>query len=314
MAMNNTTLAASLMPGGVMAIDWDGAQALLGQPVPAVASETEILAASGEAVRVGPGERFAILRGVAVMPVRGILTPNSTAFERYLGWATYDGIEESCAALAADDSVKAVCLPVDSVGGLVAGCEGAALAIHDLAQVKPVHVLINPTCASAAYWLASQATEISITAGGQVGSIGAMAAASQYVAPNGAGEQWGRFLSPNAQVKRVDPTTEEGKAEMARALGEAEAIFHAAIVRGRGGSVPELIARLSVSDDPKDGGAMFWGQAGVDRGLADRVEARAEFFARIFAAVKPDPAPVKGRSARADAARADAIRAEAKSV
>lgn len=295
--MTVNTISA-LVPPGVMALAEGPGRALMQTPLTA-----EMMADVSASITIERGERFVVQRGLAIAPIRGLLTPNMAVFERWLGWSTFFGIEETMAELAADDDVRAIAVPVDSPGGMVRGCEAAAEAIAAAAAVKPVHVLASPLCASAAYWLASQATTITMTPGSDVGSIGVAMSIGAPVAPNGAGDQWFDFLSSHARAKRPDPTTETGQAECARQLDEIEALFHAAVAAGRGIPEADLLSRLSVTDDAQDGGAVFNPQQAVARGLVDGVETRAAFFERMAAFAAP---PVQSSSAAAYIRRARA--------
>ncbi|WP_444430882.1 hypothetical protein ACTTAM_08335 [Rhodobacter capsulatus] len=114
------------------------------------------------------------------------------------------------------------------------------------------------------------------------------------------------FTSRHARAKWPDPATEDGKAEIRRGLDRTEARFHAAVAEGRGIAPEDLAARLSVSDDPEDGGAVFEAAEALARGLADRIETRAAFYARLRAAHAPAPRKGLARGARALARRARA--------
>lgn len=227
-------------------------------------------------------ERYTIQRGVAVVPVRGILTPNSAVLERWFGWSTYFGIAEALADLTGRGDVSAIVLDVDSPGGLVTGCAGAAEAVAAANSIKPVHAIAAPLAASAAYWIASQASSLAVIPGGIVGSIGVAMFASSIVGPDNWGEQWFSLTSSHARAKRPDPGTDEGMTELRRSLDEHEALFHAAVAAGRGIPEGDLAARLSVTSDPRDGGAVFQGADAIARGLADTVETRNAFYARMF--------------------------------
>ncbi len=290
------------VPGAPMALDAGFAAALLALDWPQ-AAQGDAMAAQGEA------ERYRIERGVAVVPVRGILTPNSAVLERWFGWSTYRGIEESCAALALDEGAAAVVLEFDTPGGMVLGIEDAAQAVAALAAIKPVYALAAPLAASAGYWLASQAREISMTPGASVGSIGVAVTAWRAMQPGGDGSQEFEFTSPHARAKWPDPTSETGRAEITRGLAETEARFHAAVAAGRKIALADLPAALSVSEDPADGGAVFAAPEAQARGLADRIETRAAFYARVLTAHAPAPR----RTTRVALARARAAEATARS-
>ena len=258
-----------------------------------------------DSAMVGQGERFAISRGVAVVPIKGLLTPNMFALERWLGWSTYQGIEETMGELSANDEVGAIVCEIDSPGGLVIGMEAAAEAIARAAAIKPVHVLVNPLAASAAYWLASQATDIAMTPGSLVGSIGTAVSANSHEKTDGRGDRWYQMTSEHARAKMPDPATDEGKAEYMRRLNESEARFHEAVAKGRGISLADLPAKLSVSDDVADGGATFQSDAAIERGLADTAELRAAFYDRVFSTYTMKPRKgTRAFSALAGAAQA----------
>lgn len=291
----------SHLRSNIVALSGVAGDALLAMDMPAAASGDQ-----GGVITIERGQRFAVQRGLAVVPVRGLLTPNMLAFERYMGWATYDGIEETLDELAGDSDVSGVVLDMDCPGGMVRGIQAAADAIAACAAVKPVHVLVNPLAASAAYWLAAQATEITMTAGAECGSIGVRLVSATPLQPDMMGEQWFEISSSNARAKNPDASTDAGMGELRRSLDASEANFHAAVAAGRGIAPDELAARLSVSDDPQDGGAVFGAADAVARGLADRVETRAGFYGRVSEAYAPQVRPSKARAYRAQAAAAQA--------
>jgi signal peptide peptidase SppA len=83
-------------------------------------------------------------------------------------------------AAAADPEVDSIYLLIDSPGGEVAGTEELAGEVRAARAVKPVHAHIDDLGASAAYWVASQATRITANATGEVGSIGTVAVIADY--------------------------------------------------------------------------------------------------------------------------------------
>lgn len=299
--MRNTVM--SMLSGAPAAVAVDLARDLLAMDLP------KVEARDGEGVAAAV-ERFTVQRGIAVVPVRGILTPNSAMLERWLGWSTYFGISDALAELSGRADVSAIVLDIDSPGGLVTGCAGAADSVAAARSVKPVHAIAAPLAASAAYWIGSQASSFAVIPGGVVGSIGVAMMASSIVGPDGWGEQWYSLTSSHARAKRPDPGTEEGMTELRRSLDEYEAVFHAAVAAGRAIPADDLAARLSVTSDPRDGGAVFQGQEAVTRGLADTVETRTAFYARIFeghGASQKSPARAQFRAQAAAAAAAALI-------
>lgn len=74
-----------------------------------------------------------------------------------------------------DSNVKAVLLYIDSPGGTVAGTEQFADEVYRANLRKPVFAYASDTCASAAYWVASQARKIYASPTTEIGSIGTLA-------------------------------------------------------------------------------------------------------------------------------------------
>ncbi|SDJ21663.1 S49 family peptidase [Salipiger marinus] len=305
------TPIASLFAGVPLALSRSHGAALLQMPLPQGGGDPapHVLSVGAMSLSLEPGERYAIHRNIAVVPLCGLLTPNAYLLERWLGWTTYHGLEATMAELAANEDVAAIALLCDSPGGYVLGIEAAAQAVAAARAVKPVHALVHPLAASAAYYIASQASDITLTPGSVVGSIGCMQMTSAPVQPGMSGDQAYIFTSSQARAKRPDPATEEGRRESLRVLDAMEADFHAAVAAGRGIDPADLAARLSVSDDPADGGAIFWGQEAVTRGLADHLEDASAFWSRLGAAYAPRPSRAARRSTRAQALAAQALAA-----
>lgn len=300
--MTETTIA-SVVAGQPLAVCPEHGASVLCRHMPT--AEEDFASVEMASLSVGRGERFAIGRGMALVPVRGLLTVNNPFLERYLGWTTYQGLVETMELLRASDEVNGVAMVFDTPGGLVLGMEAAVEAITATAAVKPVHALVNPLAASAGYWLACQATEIISTAGSLVGSIGVMTSASAPIGPGAGGHQWYDLRSSHAQAKNPDASTDEGRALIQMQLDKSEARFLDAIAAGRKIDRDELASRLALTDDARTGGATFGPIEAVERGLVDGVETATAFFDRIGALYAPAKRPgAQALMARAQAAQA----------
>ncbi|MFK5923264.1 MAG: S49 family peptidase [Verrucomicrobiota bacterium] len=111
--------------------------------------------------------------GVAVVPVYGVLAKNLSSYEESCGGGT-DTAPISHAIQQATEAagVSAIVLDIDSPGGQVTGITELGQRIRAAAAVKPVYAFSDAGCYSAAYWIASQATEIYGTRSSDWGSIG----------------------------------------------------------------------------------------------------------------------------------------------
>lgn len=111
--------------------------------------------------------------GVGVIKFEGMVCKRPS----FWGWlfggtASTQVAQEALNAALADPGVKSILLVVDSPGGTVAGTEELAEAVFRARSVKPVTAYASDMCASAAYWIASQASKLYANATASVGSIG----------------------------------------------------------------------------------------------------------------------------------------------
>jgi len=114
--------------------------------------------------------------GVAVIKFEGLVQKRPS----FWGWlfggsAVTETTQAALAAALQDPAVRSVLLVVDSPGGTVAGTEELAEAVFRARSVKPVTAFASDMCASAAYWVASQASKVYANATATVGSIGVYA-------------------------------------------------------------------------------------------------------------------------------------------
>lgn len=116
-----------------------------------------------------------------IIPIAGLLL--KTVPQDYRDWGLnatgYDEIAEAVNKAAVSPK-KAIMLQVNSGGGMVDGIDIALDAIRAAAGKKTVIAYVDGLCASAAYWLASQADAVHATRFSEVGSIGAYSVMYDY--------------------------------------------------------------------------------------------------------------------------------------
>jgi len=108
---------------------------------------------------------------VGVIPIKGtILGGRQSIFESVAG---SEDIMYQIRAAAADPSVKAIVLRINSPGGGVAATQEIARELEKLKSTgKPLVVSMGDTAASGAYWIAAGADKIFANEGTLTGSIG----------------------------------------------------------------------------------------------------------------------------------------------
>jgi len=169
----------------------------------------------------------------------------------------YADIRASVKQQLADPAVKAIRLLIDSPGGSVLGLPETADVIHAANRTKPVHAHIVGIAASAAYWLASQASTITLTPSGEVGSVGVLDLHADITkALDAAGVKLTAVTAGEHKVERAPfaPLSDDAKAHMQAGVNQWYGDFLSAIRRGRG-------ARVSPEGNYGNGRMLGWRDA-----------------------------------------------------
>lgn len=221
---------------------------------------------------------------LAVIPIQGVLTRDD-------GWAgtTYQSIADATERAAADASVKRIVLAVDSPGGEIAGLPETAAVIAAAAKVKPVSAIVEGTSASAAYYLTSQATDITMAPSAEVGSVGVR---TMHVDMSKMLEKAGYSVTElhagmfKTEWSPFQPLTEAAKEDMQKRLDTAHADFLSAVSTGRGPRATEDIKAARFGE-----GRMFSAKDAMGHGMVDAVSSPREFYRSVTPPVEPTPEP-----------------------
>lgn len=224
------------------------------------------------AIKPTPGKVDA--NKVAVIPVQGVLTKDCA-------WCgtTYGSIVSAAEDAAADPKVKRIVLAVDSPGGEVTGLPETAAVIRRVANVKPVHAVVEGVSASAAYWLTSQATDITLTPSGEVGSVGVR---MMHADVTGMLEQMGVKLTElysgdfKTEWSPFHALTDAAKDDMQGRLDSVHQDFINAVATGRGTRAGARIRANRFGE-----GRMFSAKEAIRHGLADSVQSPREFYCTV---------------------------------
>lgn len=239
------------------------------------------------------GARLAYRRGsVGVVPVIGPIVRYGSMFNAMSGGATSVGAIALDLNLAlADPDVAAILLHVDSPGGETNGISELGDMIYDARSKKRIVAYVSDLGASAGYWLASAAHEIVVAETAALGSIGVVAAVRD---PSRADDGQIEFVSQVSPLKRVDPRTKDGKAQIQGLVDTLAGVFVRTVARNRDVD-PEAVV-----DDFGRGGLLV-GQDAVDAGLADRLGSFESTLRDLAAASAiPTPGPAHRPAAASD--------------
>ena len=202
---------------------------------------------------------FAFADGKAIIPVHGILI---NRFAYSWSFATgYNFIRAQVEAALEDEDVDGLIYDVNSYGGTVAGCkETADLMFSASAKAggKPSLAVVDSSCFSAAYMLASAADRIAVTPTGGAGSIGVVL---MHMDVSQALEKFGlkvTFLTSPEGGHKVDgnpfePLSKEVAADLQAEIDKMYGVFVATVVRNRprlsDQAVRDTQARCFLADD-----------------------------------------------------------------
>lgn len=232
--------------------------------------------------------------GIAVVGLQGVLTPRSVSYYGRVFSPGMDSFRGQLAQAVADPNVAAIVLDVNSPGGTYAGTPETANAVRAAAAIKPVTAMVDTLCASAAYFIASQANEVVVTPSGELGSIGVLCVhqeMSKLMDDIGIKATIIRSRASKADVNSFEPLSDEARAALETSVREADDEFLKAVAKGRNMTAAQ--ARKLVDDNGL--GRVVSGSRAVSLGLADRTATLGEVLAGM---IKPRAA-ARRRSALA---------------
>ena len=183
--------------------------------------------------------------GIAVLPFYGIVTQRGNMVDDVSGPGTASTQQFSNMLRAAlqDETVSQILIDIDSPGGSVYGVAELADEIVNARSHKPIVAIANSLAASAAYWIGCSASEIYVTPGGEVGSIGVWQAHQDYSkAMDDAGVKTTLISAGKFKVEGnpYAPLDEEAQGFMQSRVDDYYAAFTKAVAKGRGVPISQV--------------------------------------------------------------------------
>jgi len=176
-------------------------------------------------------------RGTAVVNIRGPLFRYRSIWTWLLGGTS---VEETALALHAavdDPGVQRIVLAINSPGGQIDGINELANMIRAANGTKPVTAYVDGLAASGGYWLASAAGKIVADETAQLGSIGVLATViDDREAEAKHGVKRYEIVSSQSPLKRTDPGTDEGRAQLQQMVDAMAQVFISKVAKFRGTS------------------------------------------------------------------------------
>jgi signal peptide peptidase SppA len=183
--------------------------------------------------------------GIAVLPLYGVVTQRGNMVEDVSGPGSVS-TQQFASALRqalADDTVSQILIDIDSPGGSVYGVAELADEIIGARSQKPVVAVANSLAASAAYWIGCAASELYVTPGGEVGSIGVWQAHfdySQALAAEGVAPTLISAGKYKVEGNPYAPLDAEAQGFMQSRVDDYYAAFTKGVARGRGMPISQV--------------------------------------------------------------------------
>lgn len=240
---------------------------------------------------------------IAVIPLRGMLMQRAGDLAQLFGISSTTTFADDVKRAASDDSIQQILIEIDSPGGEVYGVFDAAQAVAKAKQLKPVVAIANSIAASAAYWIGSQAGQLYVTPGGEVGGVGVYKAHQDLSdAYHKAGVQVSLISAGKYKTEGhpFGPLSPEALAFEQSRLNDYYGMFTRDVARGRGTSVERVRADMGQ-------GRVFGPDAALGANMVDGVLTFDQVVARMASQVsrgrasQAGTAPARGTLAAAQA-------------
>lgn len=204
--------------------------------------------------------------GTGIINIYGPAFRHANMFSDVSGAFTYEKFTLALGQMSRDSDVKRIILDFDSPGGMVNGVDETANAIATLKKNKPIYAHVSGSCASAAYYLASQTDYINMAQTAFAGSIGVITTITKND-----DEKSINFVSKNAENKSQKIDSKEFKASMQYRLDELEKIFIQRVATGRSVTEDYVLEHFGRGD-------VFIASDAVARKMADSVMSLEDFI------------------------------------
>lgn len=213
-------------------------------------------------------KEFRTVGNTAVIPILGTILNRETWITRSSGITTAKGLKRQLDAAMDDKSVNTILLDIDSPGGTADGIADLAADIRRMKNQKPIYAVVDGIAASAGYYLASQASRISITQTSEVGSIGVFVAhrdISKALEKEGIKINLISAGKYKTEMTPFAPLTEEARKELQTQVDYYFGLFLDDVAKGR--QTTAAVVKKEFGQ-----GRMIRPQEALKKGMIDAVE------------------------------------------
>lgn len=235
--------------------------------------------------------------GIAVLPLYGVVTQRGNMVDDVSGPGSVSTqlFATALRDAIADPAVGSILIDIDSPGGSVYGVAELADEIAAARSQKPVVAIANSLAASAAYWIGAQASELYVTPGGEVGSIGVWQAHFDYSEAMSRDGVKPTLISAGkfkVEGNPYAPLDDEARSFLQSRTDDYYAAFTKAVAKGRG------VAISQVREGMGQGRVL-----GADAALAENMVDGISTFSEVLEKMQRDAKSSKPKASRLAIAR-----------
>ncbi len=225
--------------------------------------------------------------GVGVLPLYGPIFPKANMMTQMSGATSMESWKQDFREMMNNDRVQSIVMDVDSPGGSTYGIPEMAREIRAARDVKPIYAVANGgMIASAALYLASQATQMFASESSFVGSLGVLIAhedQSQNDAKEGFKTTFIHAGKHKVEGNPHEPLSEAGKEYMQGIVDEIYGGFVQAVADGR--NLP-----TETVDRDFGQGRMFTAPKALEVGMIDGIATLDEVLGEALGSAASVPA------------------------
>lgn len=241
--------------------------------------------------------------GVAIIPIRGVLTPGNSFFSYFFGGSSYKNIQSAIQQADNDPQIKQIILDIDSPGGTVKGAFETADVIR--AVTKPVFTWSEGQITSAALMIAAPTEKIMIT--GKTNPVGSIGVIATHVDYSKSDEAYGVKITEvvSGKYKNITsdtkPLSKEGRESLQEDVDYLFSLFANDVASDMGIDVETIVDWQA---------KVFIGQQAIEAGLVDGVSTLAAFVDQLSNPQQHNPINVDGVSTETKTQKIEVIKME----
>ena len=206
-----------------------------------------------------------VIDQVAVIPVTGPIFRYANLFSEISGATSTEILARDIRTAIDNPFLKGIVLVMDTPGGDANGINELAKMIYEGRQKKPIVAYAGGMMASAGLWIGSAASEIVADETAIVGSLGVIMGYTDTTKRDEKSDvRRIEIVSSNAPDKRIDPTTDAGKAKIQATVDALESVFVKAVAKYRGRTEAHVLANFGR-------GGILVGNGAKAVGMVDRI-------------------------------------------